>query len=136
MTGLRNFGRPAIPVCLFWFLGSSMAQQDPELPETVIVTLRAKPGAEADLERAIARHWTTAHRMKLVHDTPHVTLRGTEEGNKSYFIEIFTWRDGGIPDAAPAEIQTIWNEFNRLVEARGGHPGIEFVAVSVVTPFP
>jgi hypothetical protein len=134
MTLGQNFRRPAILICLFWSLLPSMAQQDPGQPETVMVTLRAKPGAEAELERVIARHWETAHKMKLVRDAPHVTVRGTEEGNKVYFIDLFTWRDGGIPDAAPAEIQAIWSEMNRLVEAREGHPGLEFVAVSIVTP--
>jgi hypothetical protein len=132
MTWRRNLVR--ILICLSGSLGPSMAQQNAERPETVMVTLRAKPGAEAELERVIARHWETAHQMKLVRDAPHVTLRGTEEGNKVYFIDLFTWRDGGIPDAAPADIQAIWSDMNRLVEARGGHPGLEFVAVSVVTP--
>src|SRR5580692_3012906 len=99
MTLGQNFRRPAILICLFWSLLPSMAQQDPGQPETVMVTLRAKPGAEAELERVIARHWETAHKMKLVRDAPHVTVRGTEEGNKVYFIDLFTWRDGGIPDA-------------------------------------
>lgn len=70
--------------------------------------------------------------MKLVRDTPHLTLRGREDGNHSYFIEIFTWRDARIPEAAPAEIQKIWDDMNRLVEGRAGHPGIEIVVVSVV----
>jgi hypothetical protein len=111
---------------------TSAAQQRAEEPETVMVTLRAKPGSEAELERVIARHWATAHELKLVQDAPHITLRGAESGDKTYFIEIFTWRDAGIPDAAPAEIRKIWDEMNRLVEARGGRPGLEFAAVSVV----
>jgi hypothetical protein len=111
---------------------TSAAQQRAEEPETVMVTLRAKPGSEAELERVIARHWATVRELKLVQDAPHVTLRGTETGEKTYFIEIFTWRDAGIPDAAPDEIRKIWDEMNRLVEARGGHPGLEFAAVSVV----
>jgi|SRR5579863_452287 hypothetical protein len=134
MTRRRNIVR--ILICLSGLVGPSVAQQDPGNPETVMVTLRAKPGAEAELERVIARHWEAARQMKLVRDAPHVTVRGTEEGNKVYFIDLFTWRDGGIPDAAPAEIQNIWSDMNRLVEARGGHPGLEFVAVSVVTPVP
>jgi hypothetical protein len=84
-------------------------------------------------ERVIARHWATAQKMKLVRDTPHVTLRGTEENNNVYFVEIFTWRDARVPDAAPAEIRNIWNEMNRLVEARGGHPGLDLVPVSLLS---
>ena len=98
------------------------------------VTLHAKPGSEAELERVLARHWAIGRQMKLVRDTPHLTLRGTEDGNKVYFIDIFTWRDASIPDAAPPEIRNIWDDMNRLVEPRHGHPALEFTAVSVVTP--
>lgn len=137
MRHQRNLERYAgILICVFGSgsVGSSVAQQNAEQPETVMVTLRAKPGAEADLERVVARHWTTAREMKLVSDKPHLTLRGVEGGNKTYFVEIFTWRDARVPDAAPAEIRRIWSDMNRLVEARGGHPGLEFVAISVLTP--
>jgi hypothetical protein len=133
MTFRRNFERfAAISVCLCWFMESSVAQQHAEEPETVVVTLHAKPGGEAELERVISRHWTTAHEMKLVRDTPHLTIRGIEDGDKPYFIDIFTWRDPSAPDTAPAEIRKIWDEMNRLVEARGGRPGLEFTTVSVV----
>ena len=129
----RTFERYAgILICLAGSFGPSAAQQNIEQPETVMVTLRAKSGAEADLERVLALHWTTAHHLKLVSDQPHITLRGIENGNKAYFIEIFTWRDARIPDAAPAEIRKIWSDMNGLVEPRGGHPGLEFVPVSVV----
>lgn len=101
-------------------------------PETVMVTFRAKPGAEAELARVIASHWRTASELSLVTATPHVTLRGTEDGNRTYFVEVFTWRDASIPDAAPAAIQKIWSQMNTLVESRGGHPGLQFEEVSVV----
>jgi hypothetical protein len=128
----------AVSVCIALSWGPSVAQQRAEasetVPETVMVTLHAKPGAEADLERVLANHWKTARELRLVRDAPHVTIRGSEEANKTYFVEIFTWRDANVPDSAPAEIQKIWTEMNRLVEARGGHPGLEFVAVSAVAP--
>jgi hypothetical protein len=104
-------------------------------PETVVVTLHAKPGAEAELARVIANHWDTARKLNLVQTAPHVTLRGDENG-KTYFIEIFTWRDGSIPDAVPAEIQAIWKQMNDLVEALDGKPGLDFRAVSVVAAGP
>jgi hypothetical protein len=100
-------------------------------PETVMVTYHAKPGSEAALANAIARQWATATSLKLVSETPHTVVRGNEEG-KTYFIEIFTWRDANTPDAAPAAIHNIWSEMNQLVESRGGRPGIDFTAVSVV----
>ncbi len=99
-----------------------------------MITLHAKPGSEAELEQVIARHWGTARAMKLVKDAPHLTIRGMEEGNKAYFIDVFTWRDASIPDAPPAEITKIWGEMNRLVEPRGGRPGLDIAVVSVVAP--
>ena len=115
------------------FRGPLAAQPPrPETPETVMVTLHAKPGGEADLARVIARHWDTARRLNLVLDTPPVTLRGAEDGGKTYFVHVFTWRDAGIPDAAPAAIQAIWTEMNQLVESRGGRPGLYFTEVSIV----
>jgi hypothetical protein len=103
-----------------------------EKPETVMLRFQAKAGAEEELARVIARHWNTARDLKLVREAPHVTVRGTEEG-KSYFIDIFTWRHASIPDAAPAAIQAIWAEMNKLVEPRGGRPGIQIAEVSVET---
>jgi hypothetical protein len=103
-------------------------------PETVLVTYHAKPGSETELGRVIARHWATALELKLVRDAPHVLVRGTEDSGKTYFVEIFSWRDGSIPDAAPPAIQAIWAEMNKLVETRAGKPGLDFAEVSVLTP--
>ena len=61
-----------------------------------------------------------------------VEARGTEEDNKTYFIEVFTWRDASIPDFAPPAIQKIWAQMNALVESRGGHAGLRFEEMSVV----
>ena len=101
-------------------------------PETVMVTFHAKPRAETELARVIANHWRTANELHLVAAAPHVTLRGTEEGNRTYFIEVFTWRDASIPDVAPPAIQKIWTQMNALVESRGGHAGLRFEEVLVV----
>jgi len=107
----------------------------PADPETVMVTLRAKAGAEAELAKVIADHWTTARRLDLVRPDPHVTLKGQDAGG-TYFIDIFTWRDASIPDNAPAEIKRIWDDMNRLTEARGGHPALAFAEMTVVNGAP
>ena len=105
----------------------------PDQPETVMVTFRPKPGSEMELARVIANHWKTASELKLVSPTPHLTLRGTDESKRTYFVEIFTWRDSSIPDSAPPAIQKIWAEMNALVESRGvGQPGLNFTEVSVI----
>jgi hypothetical protein len=98
---------------------------DAEQPETVMITLHAKPGAEQTLAAVIARHYDTARRLNLVvSDAPHVTLRSVEGTGKPEFVEIFTWRDREIPDHAPKEILAIWQDMNNLVEPRMGQPGL------------
>ena len=129
---MRHF---AILALLFAPVFPVIAQHAADQPETVMITFRAKPGAEDELGLVIAQHWTAATAMHLLSDTPHVTVRGTENG-KTYFVDIFTWRDAHTPDAAPAEIRKIWSQMNRLVESRDGRPGLEFAVVSVVAPQP
>ena len=107
----------------------------PADPETVMVTLRAKAGAEAELAKVIADHWTTARRLDLVRPDPHVTLKG-QDASGTYFIDIFTWRDASIPDNAPADIKKIWDDMTRLTEARGGHPALAFAEMTVVNGAP
>lgn len=114
--------------------GSSEARTPAvDTPETVMITFQVKPGADADLAGVIARHWDTARRLNLVREAPHVTLRGTDKG-QTYFVDIFTWRDASIPDHAPAAILEIWAEMNRLVEPRGGRPGLAIAEVSLLRP--
>jgi hypothetical protein len=105
---------------------AASAQQSAH-PETVMITCHAKAGAEAELQRVLTRHWNSASDLKLVRDTPHIRLRGVENGH-TYFVEIFTWRDAEIPDHAPPAIQSIWAEMNKLVEGRG-------IEIAEVTPY-
>jgi predicted small metal-binding protein len=123
-------------LCAALAQGSSIAAQPrPEEPETVMITFHAKAGAEAELAQVIARHWQTARRLKMIRETPHLTLRSAE-GAQTDFVEIMTWRDASVPDAAPPEIQKIWAEMNRLVEKRGTAPGLNIEQMSVVTETP
>ena len=101
-------------------------------PETVMITLHAKPGAESSLARVIERHWETVRRLNMVTDAPHVTLRGTENRDKTYFIEIMTWRDASVPDNAPPEILALWKELNELVEPRNGQRGLDITEMAIV----
>ncbi len=112
--------------------GSGFAQKKKDVPETVHVTYHVKAGSEAVFAQAIARQWAIARKMNLFNATPHVLVRGVEETDKPYFIEILEWRDENIADHAPPEIQAIWKEMRQLVESRQGRPGIDFVQVAVV----
>lgn len=114
---------------------SLVAQTGHEEPETVMITLHAKAGVEAELAQVIARHWETARRLKMIRETPHLTLRSVE-GGQTDFVEIMTWRDASLPDSAPPEIQKIWAEMNRLVEKRGATPGLRIEQMSVVAEKP
>src|SRR5438128_12543668 len=110
----------------------ALAQQKKDVPETVFITYHAKAGSEAALEKVITRQWTVARQMNLLNPAPHVLVRGVEEGDKTFFVEIAEWRDENIPDHAPPEIQIIWKEMNTLVESRKGRPGIDFIQVALV----
>ncbi len=106
-----------------------------EQPETVMMTLRVRAGSEQALADVIARHYDVARRLHLVAlEAPHLTLRSCDDGDQPYFIEILTWRDGDIPDHAPAEILTLWKELTALVESRAGKPGIDIVPMIPVSP--
>jgi hypothetical protein len=100
--------------------------------ETVMLTFRPKPGSEAELAKVIASHWAAARRLDLVLPSGHLTLRADDEKGRPYFIDIFTWRGAAIPDHAPAEIQAIWGEMNRLTETREGIAGLVITPASIV----
>ncbi len=102
-------------------------------PETVLLTFHPKRGAEQALAAAIAQHWTVARQLGLVLDAPHLTLRGADAGG-AYFVEVLTWRDAAVPDNAPPAIVEIWDRMNGLVESRGGRPGLDFRAMTVIPP--
>src|SRR5258708_31084360 len=111
---------------------TAVAQQPKkDVPETVHAIYHAKAGSEAAFERALARHWAVARRLNLLNRTPHIVVRGVEDGDKTFFAEILEWRDENIPDHAPPEIQEIWKEMRTLVEPRNGRPGIDFVQVAL-----
>lgn len=119
-------------ICTISFLGWHRALVSAaDEPHTVIVTFHAKAGAEVALAKVIADHFATARRLNLVLAEPHVTVR-TSEGDKTAFVDIFTRRDGSVPDNAPPAILAIWTEMAKLTEPRGGKPAIDIVPVVIV----
>jgi len=112
----------------------TVAAHSVERPETVMLTLQPREGAESALAKALADHWATATKLNLVKPEPHVTLRASDEAGHPYFVEIFTWRDAEIPDDAPAAITVIWDRLNALTEPRGGRPGVDIKPVVLVAP--
>jgi hypothetical protein len=118
-------------VVLLAGVAAAVAAARDDDPETVMITLRAKAGAEAELAQVIADHWATATKMNLVNAEPHVTVRTKGAAGKICFVDIFTWRDRDIPDNAPPAITKIWEEMNRLTESRDGRPGIDIAEVTL-----
>jgi hypothetical protein len=103
-------------------------------PETVLIMLRPKAGAEQELAEVVARHYQAARRLDLLQPgAVHTTLRGADEGDRPYLIEILTWLDASVPDNAPKEILAIWSEMTRLVEARAGRPGLDITPMRTIT---
>lgn len=121
---------PAVVACL---LGTSAMAATADVPETVIVTYQVRADAEASLSHVIAEHWRVARHLHLVKSSPHIVVQGSENG-KRFIVEVFTWRDGSIPDNAPDEITRLWQEMSSLVEPRDGHPGIDFSRVTLLAP--
>lgn len=113
--------------------GKKPANQKPGFgPETVLVTYRVMPGREAEFEQVLAQAWTIYRNEHLVRAWPHVILRDKEGGDRTAFIEIFTWVDHDAPDHPPKSVRDIWARMNELCEARFGHNGIEGGEVQLV----
>ena len=137
MSGLTRRRQFVVILSAFVVFASSIlgVAADGDQPDTAVITLHAKRGAEDALARVIARHWETVRQLKLVReDLPHLTLRATDGDGKTYFVEILTWRDGSIPDAAPPAVLAIWQELDALVEGQPGHPGLDITNVTMVDP--
>jgi flagellar motor component MotA len=112
---------------------AAAAAQDSDT-ETVLSTFRPRAGKEDELLKTMGENWSTLRKLGLVLQEPHLVLRGKDDGGKTIFVEILTWRDHEAADHVPAEVQMIWNHLQALVEQRNGHSGIEFPEFEIVTP--
>jgi hypothetical protein len=113
----------------------STSAQDSDT-ETVLSTFRPRTGKEDELLKTMNQNWATLRRLGLVLQEPHLILRGKDDAGKTIFVEILTWRDHEAADHVPAEVQTIWNQLQSLVEERNGHKGIEFPEFEIVSASP
>jgi uncharacterized protein YceK len=99
--------------------------------ETVMVTYHVQSGKEADFQTVLSHAWEVYQSEHMVFAKPHVIVRDTEDGDKTRFVEIFTWVKS--PDHAPDSVQTVWKQEQSLCEARSGHTGIEGGEVQLIT---
>ncbi len=98
--------------------------------ETVMVTYHAKSGKEAAIQTVLSHAWEVYQSEHMVFAKPHVIVRDTEDGDKTRFVEIFTWVKA--PDDAPESVRTVWKQEQSLCEARSGHTGIEGGEVQLI----
>ena len=96
-----------------------------------MVTYHVKSGEEADFQALLAHAWQVYRGEHLVFAGPHIIVRDTEDGDKTKFVETFTWVKS--PDHAPDSVQAVWKQEQSLCEARSGHKGIEGGEVELVT---
>jgi len=102
-------------------------------PETVLVTYHVKSGSEAEFQTLLARVWKVYRKEHLVFAEPHIIVRETEGGDKTRFVEIFTWVSHSAPEHALEAVKNLWEQEQSLCEARNGHTGIEGGEVEIVT---
>ena len=102
-------------------------------PETVMVTYHVKSGKEAEFQAVLSRAWQIYRSEHQVFAVPHIIVRDTEAGDKTRFVEIFTWVSHAAPEHAPDAVKTLWEQEQSLCEARSGHGGIEGGEVEILT---
>lgn len=101
----------------------------------VICTYRVRKGQEDAFLELLGRHWPTLRKLGLVAGEPSQIYRGEDASGKSFFVEIFTWKDGEegprIAESTP-EVMAVWEPMGALTEARLGRPSMEFPHVEPV----
>lgn len=103
-------------------------------PDTVICTFRVIEGKEEEFIALLKLHWPALREVGLVTETPSQVFRGREPSGKSYFVEIFEWRDAEAVRTAhelPA-VMAVWEPMGALCEGRDGKPPLEFPHVEPV----
>ncbi len=100
---------------------------------TNICTYRVKPGAREQFIELLRHHWPTLRDAGLATDTPALHFEAEVGGRRhnetgTTFVEIFSWTSGESADLAHRmpEVMAVWEPMGALVEARDGHPGMEF----------
>ncbi len=114
---------------VFPFTSSAGASSDE--PETVMVTYHPLAGNEAALLQVLREARSTLRRLDLVDESPYLLARAGGPDSVR-FVEIFTWKNGEIPDHAPPDVRAQWDRMQKLVRPSGSHPGIEIELVQLL----
>lgn len=99
----------------------------PARSQIVICTYRVKKGQEGRFRKLITKHWALLNRLGLVAAAPRIVMRGAGRDNLGDLIEIFAWRSKGFERAhVMPEVLAIWDDMEKLCEARAGRLPMEF----------
>ena len=88
-------------------------------PVTMLVSYHPKAGREAELQRLVADHWPTLHRLGLVTDVKAQVWRAHEKGaDRPFFVELFQWKDDKASDIAhqTPEVMAVWETMGPVLE--------------------
>jgi hypothetical protein len=98
-------------------------------PETVICIYRVARGNEPKFMKLLERHWPVLRELGLATAKRPKHYRGAEQqGGEPLFFEIFEWASAGGSKLASQhpEVMEIWERMDKLTEARGDKPNMEF----------
>jgi hypothetical protein len=101
-------------------------------PETVLVTYHVKPGKDAELQAVLARAWQIYESEHLVYGQPHIVVRESEAGDKTRFVEIFTWVSHAAPEHAPESVKAVWAQEQAFCAENNGQGGIQGGEVEIL----
>ncbi len=96
---------------------------------TVVCIYRVARGNEAAFTKLLERHWPVLRELGLATDRRPSHYRGAEQGSgEPLFFEIFEWVSEDASNLAHQhpDVMEIWERMDKLTEARGGRPNMEF----------
>jgi hypothetical protein len=113
---------------------SQLANKKERAVETVICIYRVARGNETAFIRLLERHWPVLHELGLATDRRPTHYRGHEQDGSPLFVEIFDWVSADSSRLAPEhpDVAEIWERMDKLTEARGGRPNMEFPHVKLL----
>ena len=88
-------------------------------PVTMLVSYYPKEGKEEEFLPLLEKHWPTLDRLGLVTKVKPQIWRGTDiRANRSYFVELFQWKNGEASDIAhqSPEVMAIWEPMGPILE--------------------
>ncbi len=89
-------------------------------PVTVLVTYRPKRRKERAFLNLLRRHWPALEAARLVTSTRPRVWRATDKRTRrTYFVEMFAWKDSKASDAAhrTPEVLAVWGPMMPLLES-------------------